>query len=297
MEYEDIQFIPSEPHENPTRRLFGHFPGLYAAHPEVLQGFQWKPTEEDSLNISNIRELTLNPIGAEARTLARTQRALDALHMGDASEAVYVVPDRDDDSIVFLTKKDLKQRPHALRGIIVKAAGVFNNLGVTEYAPLNDCAWPMVVGFAKDKPPMVGFIHIGRRRAIHGLPANVVQGFEDKGYAVTDMYMCIPPSLEQDRHSIQAADALSQLGNIMLWGEFIRYEHDQNVYYPDNAGKVAADFLAAGIPPDHIEVYRVGTYEGAEQGFGGSYRHMTVSGEPGSAFLFGVKVDNSQTNP
>ena len=297
IEYDSVHFYPIEEGANPDIGMFGYFPRLLQARPDIEHGFQWvAPDDGSGVNISFSRERKGEEVTAEEakRVVGRIQRAFDALGLGDVRDAILAVPEPGDTTIVVIRNiAQLKRYPHTSRGYMIPASAVFcsSRLARTIYAGGLDCAWTMLATDMHDgEPEWYGLVHTGRSEAKQGLPTQVVELLERNGYPSGQIDAAMAPSLEQDRHELQGHEVESQLGSLASWGEFVRYEQASGTYYPDVGGRAALDYIHAGIEPGRLERYCVGTYEASENGFNVSYRHQRATGVPASSFFIGIRA-------
>jgi len=63
-------------------------------------------------------------------------------------------------------------------------------------------------------------------------------------------------------------------------------------YYVDVRSNVADQYVAAGIPPEQIEVNLTGTYESAGRNEGFSFRRAGATGEQSYCFGVAVQIPN-----
>ena len=152
---------------------------------------------------------------------------------------------------------------------------------ITLVAHPGDC--PCAIIFAKDKnkQPLLGLIHLGRKQTDKRLAEQAIQYLKKQNVFLSSISIGICPGISQKNYFIPVSKQAKDLPNANLWKNHkeIKTVNGEERLYLDLQGYIIEQFLTVGIWPEHIEIYTIDTYSSAENGESFSHRYATVTNQ------------------
>lgn len=261
----------------------GYFATL--ANLRIYQGFQWKGAS----NVSYAWEPGFPEEAARERVWQRIVHFLNTLGM-DGKKAIHAYAVPGNATIVDITNPDELAAYYDCGRITAEGNAFFTTEpGLPLYSTAADCTQTIFYCERQGQTPVVGLIHAGRAEADKKMPlAAIKHAIERYGLDPAKIKLGITPSLEPAHHEIQAKDFSACVTDPDGWKPYMVRPVADGPYYLDAASYVVHQFITAGVLPQNIEMYAVGTFESAGRGEGFSNRRSTQNGSPRA--LFGVAV-------
>lgn len=253
----------------------------------INQGFQWHNFQ----NMSYMKEPDYDSRKAIKSVRQRVVDFTNELGMhGEDTVLAHIIPF--DTTVVDIDDFDLLI-DNGEKGYFTPEAGAFFTTipQLPLYTIMVDCTQTIMYAPQPNGRPVVGIIHSGRNETDELFPFNAItHAIQTYQLDPKQIKLGISPSLEPKHHKIRAEDIDEAVNDLKIWAPYMIEALAEGLYYLDVRSFVADQFMAAGVPPENIEVNLAGLHEFHTDEVVVSHRKATELREPLTCLGIAVEI-------